>query len=320
MLLNNIEHCINDLLEHLGSSFCLEAPVANSTLGELFETTILEAVKNELVDFATPGEKAILRHNKEGVMHFFYRPHLFPGMDDALLLGHLVQYMLLPRDLPENSPVKIAAMLESYCHLSGDLFGWQPTSDNGIMVWLLDVSGHGVRAGFAAVIFKLLLADTDPNIGLSQFVGEIEQRFLQLRNPEDEGCLYATGLFLKIGQGGEVEYISAGHPPMLLKRPNEIGVLNRTGLPMGLFPEMEKTSRRFQLKKEEVLLLFSDGLSDLEDQNGKVLGLDRISSLLSESPMDQVQVVSNITDAIAGFHDLKRLNDDLSLMAIQLER
>jgi len=318
MQLNNIEHCINDLLENLSSSFCLNAGIENSTLAELFEATILEAVKNELTDFATPGKKTTLRHNKEGVMHFFYRPHLFPGMDDALLLGHLVQYMLLPRDLPNNSPVKVAAMLESYCHLSGDLFGWQSTHEDGIIIWLLDVSGHGVRAGFAAVIFKLLLAEVDPNISLTHFVKGIERRFLQLRNPEDEVSLYATGLFLKITKDGAVEYLSAGHPPIFLKQRDKIKAFNRTSLPLGMFPEVEKTSGRFQLNPRDTILLFTDGLSELEDQNGKVFGLDRISNLLCQAPRDPVQVLSEITNSVAGFHDLKRLNDDLCFLAMQL--
>ena len=44
-------------------------------------------------------------------MNFFYRPHLFPGMDPALHLGHIVQYNLLPRQMPLDSPVEAVAML-----------------------------------------------------------------------------------------------------------------------------------------------------------------------------------------------------------------
>ena len=82
------------------------------------------------------------------MLDFYYRPHLFPEMDPALRLGHRLQFDLLPRHLPEGSPLRIAAVLESYCHLSGDLLGWRLEEDE-LFLWIADVSGHGVRAGLA---------------------------------------------------------------------------------------------------------------------------------------------------------------------------
>lgn len=312
------DDAVETLIASLGGSFRLDARVSGRPLGELLARTVREAAASEPVIFGTPGDAGELHSTSQGPTHFFYRPHLFPGMDPSLRLGHMVQVHLLPRELPPDSPVEAAAMLESYCHLSGDLFGWQATGDGGLTLWLLDVSGHGIRAGFAAVVLKLLLAEIDTGQGLSELAVELERRFLAIRHPDDRACLYATGVLLRIAGDGSVTYLSAGHPPMLVRRAGgSIERLGATTTPLALLPELDAEEMSSELLPGDSLLAYSDGLLELARSDGEAFGLDRTEAVLSGGDGRPTRVLADLAGTIAAFHDLSRLDDDLSFIALR---
>lgn len=312
------EATIRSLLDNLAMTFNLDRSFGDRSLGDHLEEIIREAAATEIVEFGVPGDAAELRRSSEGAMNFFYRPHLFPGMDPALHLGHIVQYNLLPRQMPLDSPVEAVAMLESYCHLSGDLFGWR--SNEGVLTaWVLDVSGHGIRAGFAAVVFKLILADTDANLPLTDLAKEVESRFIDTRNPEDPGYIYATGVLLRIGRNGIVDYLSAGHPPVMVRRlSGTVDSFPATAVPIALLPEMETASSSFRLDPGDAVVICTDGLLELQNDEGEVFGLDHTIESIAASDGSPCGIYSNLTRTIADFHDLDRLDDDLSFVAMRL--
>ncbi len=318
MIVDESETTIRTLLDNLAMTFNLDRSFGDRSLRDHLDEIIREAATTEIVDFGAPGNAAELRRSSEGTMNFFYRPHLFPGMDPALHLGHVVQYNLLPRQMPLDSPVEAVAMLESYCHLSGDLFGWR--SNEGVLTaWVLDVSGHGVRAGFAAVVLKLILADTDPNLPLTTLAKEVEARFIETRNPEDPGYIYATGVLLRIGRNGVVEYLSAGHPPVIVRRSSGVvDTFPATAVPIALLPEMETASAAFELDPGDAVVICTDGLLELTNDEGEVFGLDHTITSIALSDGSPCGIYSTLTQAIEDFHELDRLDDDLSFVAMRL--
>jgi serine phosphatase RsbU (regulator of sigma subunit) len=316
---DELETTIRSLLQNLGESFRLDRSLGGRSLGEQLEEIIREAAATEVVEFGTPGDSTELRRSADGVMNFFYRPHLFPGMDPALHLGHVVQYNLLPRELPSDSPIEAVAMLESYCHLSGDLFGWRSTPDGGLTMWVLDVSGHGVRAGFAAVVFKLILAEVDPTLPLTALAKEVESRFIETRNPDDPGCIYATGVLLDVARDGAVTYLSAGHPPVMVRRSSgSVESFASTAAPIALVPELETASDSFHLEPGDGLVICTDGLLELKNDDGEVFGTEHTISSIAATDGSPCGIFSGLTRAIEAFHDLDRLEDDLSFVAMRL--
>jgi serine phosphatase RsbU (regulator of sigma subunit) len=308
---------IDDLLHQLSGSFLLDEPIAGDRLGDLLAETIRDAGRRPLPDLGEAGDRHSVRRDVEEPLTFLYRPHLFPGMDEALRLGHAVQYHLLPRELPPDTPVDAAAALESYCHLSGDLFGWRGESNGKLTLWLIDVSGHGVRAGFAAVVMKLLLAEMDPGLPLTEIPRQLESRFQAARNPDDSMFLYATGAFLRIADDGGIDYVSAGHQPLLVCREDgSVESLDATGMPIALIPGGLWKGGATRLARGDTLLLFSDGLVELCNEVGEEFGVDRVADVLrGGGPAPEIS--RNLLRAIEDFHDLERLDDDLSLIVLQ---
>jgi serine phosphatase RsbU (regulator of sigma subunit) len=308
---------IDDLLHQLSKSFLLDEPIAGNRLDELLIETIRDAGRRPLPNLGQAGDRRAVRRDVEEPLTFVYRPHLFPGMDEALRLGHAVQYHLLPRELPPDTPVDAAAALESYCHLSGDLFGWRGDSDGKLTLWLIDVSGHGLRAGFAAVVMNLLLAEMDPGLPLTEIPRQLENRFQAVRNPEDSVFLYATGAFLRIANDGGIDYVSAGHQPLLLCREDgSVESLDATGMPIALIAGNPWEGRATRLAEGDTLLLYSDGLVELRNDVGEEFGGDRVADVLRRGG-PAPEIADNLLRAIEDFHDLERLDDDLSMIVLQ---
>jgi serine phosphatase RsbU (regulator of sigma subunit) len=308
---------VDALLHQLSESFLLDESIAGNRLGDLLAETIRDARRRPLPELGQAGDRRTLRHDVEEPLTFLYRPHLFPGMDEALRLGHAVQYHLLPRGLPPDTPVDAAAALESYCHLSGDLFGWRGGSDGRLTLWLVDVSGHGVRAGFAAVVMKLLLAEIDPGLALTEIPRQLENRFEAVRNPDDSVFLYATGAFLRIADDGGIDYVSAGHPPLLLCRDDgSVESLAATGMPIALIPGNPWEGGATRLAEGDTLLLYSDGLVELRNDTEEEFGQDRAADVLRRGG-SAPEIADNLLRAIEDFHDLECLDDDLSLIVLQ---
>jgi sigma-B regulation protein RsbU (phosphoserine phosphatase) len=311
------DSAVEDLLHLLSESFLLDQQIAGNRLGDLLAETIRDARRRPLDDLGQAGDRGAVRRNAEEPLTFLYRPHLFPGMNEALRLGHAVQYHLLPRGLPPDTPVDAAAALESYCHLSGDLFGWRSESHGDLTLWLIDVSGHGVRAGFAAVVMRLLLAEMEPGLPITEAPRQLESRFQDVRNPDDSMFLYATGAFLRIAGDGDIDYVSAGHQPLLLCREDgSVESLAATGMPIALINGNPWEKGETRLAKGDTLLLYSDGLVELRNDAGEEFGWDRIAGVLrlgGPAP----EIADNLLRAIEDFHDLDRLDDDLSLIVLQ---
>ncbi len=309
---------VRAVFEHLAESFRLDHEIGDRTLRSLLEETVRELDAADMPTWGrTDGSAADLVRVAEGPLTFAYRPHLFPDMSADLRLGHEVQFHLLPRALPSNAPVEIAAVLESYCHLSGDLFGWREEPDGRFSVWVVDVSGHGVRAGFAAVVLKLLIARSDPGLPPDRLVRWIEDRFLAVRNPHDGRCLYATGLFLTVDADGHMEYASAGHPPFLVRATDgSVSTHGATGPPVALIPGSPSTCRELRLASDDLALMYTDGLVEAHGRERDALGIDGLTTFLAARTGRPSEVAAALLGHVGTSVDLERLDDDVSFLVI----
>jgi serine phosphatase RsbU (regulator of sigma subunit) len=235
-------------------------------------------------------------------------------MDLKLRLAHKLQFRMLPRDTPPESPLRIAAVLESYCHLSGDLFGWESFPDGRFLLWIVDLSGHGVRSGLASAVLKVILDHAPGRSRVGDLVGRLNAALAEcVREPFHN--LYATGVFLMLGRDGSAEFVSAGHPPVLVRsRDKELRELRSNTLPIGMFPGHDYAVETTRLDRGDTLLLFTDGVLEAANAQGETFGLDRLRrSLLPD--FDAPEIASHrLYRQLSRHQDMDRLHDDVSLV------
>jgi serine phosphatase RsbU (regulator of sigma subunit) len=305
------------LLEDFDALFNLTYRVGDTPLGELLERTV-SGLDQPSQNWGTKGQREEIFTESGRFVSFYYRPHLFPGMDLKLRLAHELQYRLLPRELPSGSPVSIAAVLESYCHLSGDLFGWEMQRDGKLLIWIADMAGHGVRAGLASAVLRVLIGNLPQQSQIRLFVSELNRVLHDCIRDGHHG-LYATVFIMTLDRSGHAVYCSAAHPPILVRRADggikELASLDR---PVGLFGDTSFRSREFRLERKDCVLLYTDGLVEAAGWDNEPFGLHRLRGILADNAGGPPELTQAIHDEITSRQDIDKLEDDVTFLAVNL--
>ncbi len=306
------------LLDDMAASFDLDYRVHGVRIAELVERLDIDLDKVSLDDWGTPGPPGKTAHASQGEVDLHYVPHLFPGMDLKLRLAHRLQYHLLPRELPPNAPVGVSAVLESFCHLSGDLFGWDVTADGEFLIWIVDMSGHGLEAGLASVLLKLVIDALHSPGRLDRLVGELNAALHHLVQPCGR-TVYATGFFITLGADGTASYCSAGHLPALISgAAGDLRELGSNSRPIGLFPDESFKVEQARLAPGETLFLYTDGLVELITRSGEQFGLDRLRDFLRHNHEGPRALTDKLFSRISEEHDMTKIDDDVTFLAAKM--
>ncbi len=301
-------------MEEFDAIFDLGYRVGGTSLGELVEEELAGLGEPHLSEWGSQGRRDAVNLESERLVSFYYRPHLFPGMDLRLRLAHELQFRLLPQELPPHAPVSIASVLESYCHLSGDLFGWEMLNDGRFLIWIVDMSGHGVRAGLTSAVLKLLLRHGRDRGHVDRTMTSLNRDLSGCVKPEHRGT-FATAFFLVLSPDGTGVYGSAGHPPMLVRRRGgDTQEIESLSMPLGLFEDAKYKSRPLEFEAGDTLLLYTDGLVEAKGRDGEFFGVPRLRSLLSRDHGSPEQLTTAVYKEIAARQDIDKLDDDVTFL------
>ena len=205
-------------------------------------------------------------------------------LEEDLNLAREVQLAFLPQQFPtfpRNAPVAESA-LQFHAEylptttLGGDFFHIIPISDTAAGVLICDVMGHGVRAALVTAVHRALVEELtphakDPGAFLSQMNHELFSILRRTRSP-----MFSSAFYLTVEtETGELKYANAGHPrPLHIRRlRGDVSLLEfaghrRPGPALGLFESSAYTTIRSSVAAGDVLLLFTDGLYEVEDACG----------------------------------------------------
>ena len=237
-------------------------------------------------------------------------------LEKEITIAREVQQSLLPDILPDIPGYDLLAQNFPSRGVSGDLYQVFD-GDGEASLLLIDVSGKGIPAAMLTATVEALVAgmveagqtpvDTANRLGPQLFARTRPER-------------YATGVLAKLlVDSGKVEVVSAGHNASLLIRSDgTVDEVSSTGPPWGLLPNAEYTSREFSFAPGDLLILYSDGITEAENPEGEEYGLGRLLEVCrdnrAESLGDLVAAVGNDLDTFA---QGQPFHDDRTLLAIR---
>jgi sigma-B regulation protein RsbU (phosphoserine phosphatase) len=132
------------------------------------------------------------------------------------------------------------------------------------------------------------------------------------------GNAYATLVCGELTHGGSLELVNAGHPPALLLTGSGVEPVTGTGLPVGLFCGGEYGSVTRQLGRGDVLLLYTDGVSEARAGDGAEFGAERVAAALEGARGGSAEsVVGAVLDDLSRFRRGAPLSDDVTVMAVR---
>ena len=222
---------------------------------------------------------------------------------------------LAPDDLPEMDGFEVGRVYEPGTGaMAGDFYDVYPTGGQRLAAVIGDVTGHGIEPSITAFQVKYLLRVflrqyRDPG----QAVEELNQVLAATGRP-DELVSLAVVVFDQVA--GTLRYASAGHPPAWLWHDGEVRPLRSTGPLLTLDPHGSFTSREVGLEPGDVLLMYTDGLTEAR-AGEQLFGEDRVAGILRRDPGEAVGgLCKTLLEAARDFAS-EPLNDDVAILAIR---
>lgn len=228
---------------------------------------------------------------------------------------------LLPPD--QNVKVPIQSRFIPSQQLGGDCYDYYWLDPDYLVVYLLDVSGHGLGSALLSTsVLNVLRSQSLPDVSFYR-----PEKVLQALNETfpmgDQNQKYFTIWYGVLNRANrQLLYASAGHPPAVVVSTREDSTKTTTrlrtpGMPIGMMPNANYKWQRCQLPPNSTLYIFSDGLYEVLQKNQQYIGLDNFISFLGDNNPDLS--IDHIFESVIHRQAKTVASDDMSLMMVKLD-
>lgn len=234
-----------------------------------------------------------------------------------LEIAREIQLAMLPQDTFIGGSIEVAGRTRPANTVGGDLYDILRLDDDRVMVVLGDVSGKGSPAALLMALLLAMLRTLAPDDLPPPALVERLNRLVYEQAP---GTRFIT-LFLAIIdlRTGSVIYVNAGQtPPLLRRQDGSVEKLATGGIALGMFDASTYTQAETHLAPGDLLVAYSDGITEAENQAGRPFdedGLERTIHTYASSPApDLAGTLFTVVEQYVG--DVK-LVDDLTVVVVK---
>lgn len=236
--------------------------------------------------------------------------------DYEIGLAREVQSALFPASLPSGRGLDYYGICIPARGISGDYYDAFELADGGQAFAIADISGKGISAALLMANLQALLR-TEVYSGLppAELARQLNRRFHQVSPPVS----FATFFYGQWDPSKRVlSYVNAGHNLPLLFRNGQTRQLEEGGLPLGIFADAEYQCGQLQLQRDDLLLLYSDGVTEASPPGREEFGCERLvevvhrhdrrpASALAEQILESVRLWAG-----------EELQDDQTLLLVKV--
>lgn len=225
---------------------------------------------------------------------------------------------LLPKPLEDS--ITIQSQFRPSSQLGGDCFDYFWLDPDYLVVYLLDVSGHGLGAALLSVAVQNVLRSqslSDANFYQPASVLNALNDVFQIDDVNHRYFTIWYGIYNR--KRRKLTYATAGHPPAILLSSTpepHIQRLKTLGTPIGLLPDRRYVSATCDVAPGSCLYLFSDGVYEIKQDSQTMWGLDAFVDILTACQADQCKP-AHIVQTIQAIHQIQTFEDDCSLLQIK---
>lgn len=240
-------------------------------------------------------------------------------IEEDLALAASVQLSLEPKSMVWGG-IRVESFYLPVRTIGGDFGMVSPLDDQHLNVLVCDVSGHGITS---ALIANRIYSETIKQLGDAAPLGEI-LRHLNRFVMETIGVsdFYFTLAAARIDRGGKrMEFAGAGHPPAIIVQPGTAPrLLESRSMILGTLPEAVEGDASFEVALDpgDRIVLYTDGITDVFNSRGEILGIEGVQSIVQEAsklPFDKM--MEGILDRVAAWRN-GQVTDDMSLVLVEV--
>lgn len=240
-----------------------------------------------------------------------------------LSIAHDIQQSMLPKKyppFPERADFDLHCMLEPAKAVGGDLYDYFLIDNDHLFFMIGDVSDKGVSAALFMSIAKSLFKSHFSKNNKPDIVEEVK-RINSTLSQDNTSMMFVT-FFVGILnlKTGDIEYVDGGHEcPLIMKADSSVQVFQKkTGLPIAVDPDFPYQSDKFSINPGDRLFLYTDGLEDAQDINGKRRSLEPTLDLLRTIPPSESlpNINNRLMAETKAFIGAASQFDDIAILAI----
>ena len=235
-------------------------------------------------------------------------------LEGELQIARDIQMSMIPKELPSHKEMDIAASIAPAKQVGGDLYDYY-IRDNKLVFCIGDVSGKGVPASLVMAVtrslFRNISAREDNPALIVQGINDSMADF----NDSGMFVTFFCGLY-DLGTG-ELRYCNAGHNPPLILTDHIEKLEVLPNLPLGVLPGMTFEGQRMGLKADDALFLYTDGVTEAENESHELFGEERMEAVLHPRRSAQGQLEA-MSEAVVRFVDGAPQSDDITMLFIHV--
>jgi sigma-B regulation protein RsbU (phosphoserine phosphatase) len=298
------------------------APPTPQSLGHLITTgwklPILVILVYGVMNFLFEKTKARLeRRNVELLSMVQAGAARLEIQNEELQRAREIQDSLLPKKIPQLPGFEVASAWQPARAVGGDYFDVLKLGENRLAICIADVSGKGVPAA-------LLMANVQASLRASVRDLDSPERVCSIINGmlcNNIGADRFVTFFCGVLDAGtrSFRYCNAGHPYPILVSSGAVRTLDQGGAVLGVFPAWTYQNSSVDLSSGDRLLLFTDGITEAEGQQGEEFGMEKVAAFAkahaanSAAKMNQ-QLLAEVTEFCGA-----RFQDDATLLVLAVK-
>ncbi len=234
--------------------------------------------------------------------------------EKEMALAQETQRTLLPPTLPQTESYELRAFSEPTHHVGGDFYDFYDVGTNVLIGVLADVSGKGVSA---ALLSSLLQGALDLQLRSGMETTEALARANLFICERTQSNRFVTLFLFSLDENGTGHYVGAGHNPAYLYRKEDgtIEELRSEDLVLGAFDFADYSAIPIQLNQGDLLVVYSDGLTEAENMKGDMYEEGRLIKLIQENGSKGAEALQvSILNAIEDFTQNRAQTDDITFL------
>lgn len=237
-----------------------------------------------------------------------------------------IQQSMLPREFPpfpDKTEFDIYATMEAAKEVGGDFYDFYMIDENHLVITIADVSGKGIPAALFMMSSKTILknfvmvAKTADDLAAAMILANAQL------NQNNEELMFVTVFLAMLNlKTGKLIYVNAAHNPPLILHDGKYEYLPKNEKrvpPLGVRPKTHYEQKELQMSKGDVLFMYTDGVTEAENNEGELYSNERLEEFLNSTKKDLQleEILAEVRQSIKVHADGAKQSDDITMLALR---
>ncbi len=238
-------------------------------------------------------------------------------LEEQLAIAREIQLTFLPKHDPQIAGYDISGVNIPSGEVGGDYFDFIKIIEHQTGIAIADVAGKGIPASLIMAAFRAsLIAEIRNNYAIRMICRKVNSLIYESVEREN----YVTAVYGVLDSKNDIfTFSNCGHNhPILLRRNKRMEFLKEGGLALGVIPETDYEERPIFIQSGDLILFYTDGVSEAKNGKGEDFGIERLVEVLKRNQTARAsEVLQKIYQAVRDFAAESHVFDDLTMVIVK---